>query len=64
MKLVEFKDGKFGVRRWTIFGYEYLDFRDGFWWWLGSCWFNDCKTTQSAAEAAFAERTDRVKEVK
>ena len=33
IKIVKFKDGKYSVRRWTIFGFEYLDIEHGNYWW-------------------------------
>ena len=33
MKIVKFKDGKYGVRRLTLFGYKYKDFRVVPFWW-------------------------------
>ena len=34
IRIVKFKDGKYAVRRWTFFGYEYLDIDDADYWWL------------------------------
>ena len=34
-KIVKFQNGQFGVRRWSIFGYQFLDLSDDpdmFWW--------------------------------
>lgn len=35
-KIVKFKNGQFGIRRWTPFGYQFLDLRraptNDFWW--------------------------------
>lgn len=41
LKIVKFKNGQFGIRRWTIYGYRYLDLdivraisgdSDDYWW--------------------------------
>lgn len=51
MKIVKFKDGTYGVRRLTLFGYEYKDFRSlKHWWSLNSICFADCRGTLAEAE--------------
>ena len=51
MKIVKFKDGKYGVRRLTLFGYKYKDFRVvPFWWSRNSRFFSDCRGTLTEAE--------------
>ena len=34
MKIVQFKDGRYGIRRWSLIGYKYLgkDIKEDFWW--------------------------------
>ncbi len=33
MKIVQFNDGTYGIRKWSfIDGYVYLDLIDGYWW--------------------------------
>lgn len=55
MKIVKFSDGKYGVRKWTLFGYEYLDLlQPVFWWGLDSTFFGYCHGTLQAAEKAAA----------
>lgn len=36
MKIVQFKDGSFGIRRLNVFGYEFLgrDTTEDYWWYL------------------------------
>lgn len=52
MKIVKFKDGTYGVRRLTLFGYEYKSFRRPlqFWWSRNSEYFSDCHGTLAEAE--------------
>ena len=51
MKIVKFKDGTYGVRRLTLGGYEYKDFRSPRYWWLiTSKFFADCRGTLTEAE--------------
>ena len=51
MKIVKFKDGTYGVRRLSLFGYEYKDFRNPQFWWLrNSQYFPDCHGTHAEAE--------------
>lgn len=49
MKIVKFKDGKYGVRQWSLFdfGYLFLDLNSPkFWWGPDKHFFrNDCRGT-------------------
>lgn len=43
MKLVQFKNGFYAIRRLTIFGYKFMDLTSpGFWWGKRSRFFSDC----------------------
>jgi hypothetical protein len=36
MQIVKFKNGKYALRRWTIFGFEYLSrYTNDCWWGIG-----------------------------
>lgn len=50
-KIVQFKNGKYGIRRW-VFGYEFLDLQNKrSWRKLNSSYFKDCQGTfQEALE--------------
>ena len=56
LKLVEFEDGTFGVRRgWWSF-HEFLDLQNPiFWWQQGGRFFRDCTGTRAEAESRLAE---------
>ena len=47
MKIVEFKDGTYAIRRWFILGYQYLDLESEniIWWNKDDTCFDDCLTT-------------------
>jgi hypothetical protein len=52
MKIVKFKDGKFGIRkgsRW-MFGYSFKDLKSSHWWSAGVKWFDDCKGSREEVE--------------
>ena len=57
IELVEFNNGKWGVRRSTMFGLmkDYLDLRADktFWWEKGSRFFPDCMASEDRARAVF-----------
>lgn len=36
MKIVKFKNGTYGIRKWTLFGYKFLSRSGGYWWHLRS----------------------------
>jgi hypothetical protein len=57
VKIVKFSDGKYGVRKWSLFGYEYLSLRFPlmFWWTRGSTFYDECRGTLGEASAAFAK---------
>ena len=50
MKIVKFRDGTYGVRKW--FGiYLYKDLTiSGLWWSMSSQFFSDCRGTLAQAE--------------
>ena len=51
MKIVKFKDGTYGVRRLTLFGYKYKDLRSlRHWLSRNSPYFSDCHGTLAEAE--------------
>ena len=54
MKIVRFKNGTYGVRRWTIFGREFLDKDDphGNGWWTVK-YLHHYQTTREEAEKLF-----------
>ena len=34
MKIVKFKNGTYGIRKWTLFGYKFLSRSGDYWWHL------------------------------
>lgn len=56
MKIVKFKDGQYGLRKWTIFGYEYFDLKSPWYWWGRSCSFfiKDCRSDLESVQRASA----------
>jgi len=51
MKLVEFEDGTFGIRKFWFFGWYFVDlFSKGYSWTQSSEHFPDCKRTREHAE--------------
>lgn len=64
-KLVQFKDGRFGVRKgnWLI-GYSFLDLRDYDYWWNILAHVNKyCRGTKEEAAKGLQRVTDIGKEV-
>ena len=55
-KLVEFTDGKFGIRvRFLLFWYLYVDLKNtDHKWGMGSKWFKDCKGSKEKAKEIFS----------
>jgi len=60
MKLVKFKNGKWGLRKGSfIWGYSFRDFKNGgFWWSQESQHFRDCMTDEDTARDYFNLATD------
>lgn len=51
MKLIQFDNGKFGVRAHWFFGWRFYDLRnDGFFWPKSSIFFCDCMGSREKAE--------------
>lgn len=65
MKIVKFKDGKFGIRRFNLFfGYEYLDLNHDdaqYWWTRGDIFFNDCKKDLPTCQKKYNQLKDKGK---
>lgn len=54
MKIVKFENGKFAIRKFTIFGWQYKDLRTGgLWWNQSSVWFSDCLGTYDECAKQF-----------
>jgi hypothetical protein len=62
MRIVKFNDGTFGIRKLTIWGFGFYDFRSNFagqYWWTyglpGSKYLYDgsCRTTEETAKEVF-----------
>lgn len=67
MKLVKFKNGQYGIRRfWLIpLKYEYLDFECPCYWHKTEYpYFKSCKTTKKKAQEHFEQLTDKGEPVK
>jgi len=58
MKLVKFYDGTYGVRKWTLFGYEYADLTNSntHWWGKNCMFFSGCKIEDKEKAIAFINR--------
>jgi hypothetical protein len=55
MKIVKFKNGTYGIRKWTLFGYKFLS-RSGRYWWhhrnfLDYCQFERLNDARERYEA-------------
>ena len=64
MKIVRFKDGAYGIRRFTPFGYQYKDIAycpDRLWWGITSSYFKDCKGTLKEVVKMFNSIKQRTK---
>ena len=61
MKIVKFKDGRYGVRKSCIFIDFYLDLvsYDTNWWTTRSKWMKDCKGTLEECRKALDNITDK-----
>lgn len=46
MKIVKFKDGRYGIRKWTLFGYRFLGLESYYvtWWNKESSYMQHCKS--------------------
>jgi hypothetical protein len=46
MKIVKFKNGQFGLRKFSVFGYVYKDLKPNstYWWSLSDGFIDSCKT--------------------
>lgn len=64
-RLIEFEDGKFGIRRMSIFGYQYFNFHmlpseDPWRFRLGNPHFDMCKVdTPELAKRSYRQYKDR-----
>lgn len=66
MKIVKFKDGTYGIRRWSIIGYQYKDIKSdiSYWWTLNTKFIGHCKGTYPEILEIFERMTDKGKIVK
>lgn len=61
MKLVQFSNGKYGIRRGNwLTGYRFKDLRHAFWWSADSGWIEDCMGTLDEAMAHYKPMRHRV----
>jgi hypothetical protein len=44
MKIVQFKDGLYAIRKVSLSGYQYKDLSHPYWWTRASQFMDDCKT--------------------
>lgn len=60
MKIVKFKNGKFGIRRryWGFLWYEYKDLNNNCWWGINSRWMKDCIGTYEQCLEIFHDSND------
>lgn len=61
MKLVRFADGSYGVRRWTLFGFKYVNLRGAAQYWWGHCseyFLSDCRATREIALRRYLDLAD------
>jgi hypothetical protein len=61
MKLVKFKDGKFGLKKFGFYGTEYFYFTKegrGFWTNLKTC-PEECRTSEHYARVMYERMTDK-----
>ena len=71
MELVKFKDGSYGIRKYTFFGIT-ISYKDlagssninGYWWNMGGDFFSSCRGTKERAEEVFEYLTDEGEPVK
>jgi len=65
MKIVKFKDGTYGIRRWSLLSleYEYKDLQHFAWWPLSSCWQKDCRGTLEEAIQIIDRLADKGKPI-
>ena len=56
IRIVKFKDGKYAVRKWTIYGFQFLDIDGDDYWWLNSKYE---RGTLKEAELALEKWRDR-----
>lgn len=62
MKIVMFKNGKYGIRKWSLFyfGYVFLDLKDHSCWWSNnSRWMLDCQGDLETVERIYELLTDK-----
>ena len=58
MKLIEFSNGTFGVRRYWFFGWHFMDLKStNFAWNKGDLYFSHCQGTREEARLAIDGRT-------
>lgn len=55
MKLIQFSNGKFGVRRgvWPFYSYRDLRSFGTFWWFKYSTYFKDCMGSEESARKLY-----------
>jgi len=68
MKLIKFKDGTFGIRRRYFIFYQYLSFKNEYWWKRDERridkFISDCRADEDAARKVFETLTDKGEVVK
>ena len=60
MKIVKFKDGKYGIRKFDFLSksYKFLDPITLFWWPIDSIYINDCKGGLKTVKKVYDRLTD------
>lgn len=61
MKIVRFKNGKYGIRRFNVFRmkHEFKDLKDEYWWEQGSRLMPHCQGSEEAVREVFDMITDK-----
>jgi hypothetical protein len=64
MKLVKFNDGTYGVRKYWLFGWHFVDLKDPqFSWTFGSIYFCCCKGSEERAREVLKSKRAKRYEV-
>jgi len=61
MHIVKFRDGTYGIRKYTILGYRYRSFYNPDFWWPrnSECFGTCCKANETTAQILMAQNDDK-----
>lgn len=66
MKIVKFKDGTYGLKKFGSFGFEFADLRDANFWFSSTSYYciDHCRGTLKEVKSIYKEHIEKIKKLK